>query len=171
MTSKKHRDARVRALDDARISTDAFPKDIIASLLLTFESTVSFSYNDLQLEGKDHNMPLFIQVIIKAKRTLYVMVDDGSAINVCPLRLFNKFGITVEDLKASNVIIRAYDYSKKKVIGNFNATITVGKVQFIIEFTVLKFNPQLWSFFKILKADDESRKISHQQMRLIKNDD
>ena len=54
---------------------------------------------------------------MKAKKISSVIVDDGSAINVCPLRLLHKFGISVEDLEASNMIIKAYDDSKKQVVG------------------------------------------------------
>ena len=42
---------------------------------------------------------------MRAKKTSCVMVDDGSTINVCPLRLLHKFGIPVEELEASNLII------------------------------------------------------------------
>ena len=57
------------------------------------------------------------------------MVDDSSTINVYPLRLLHKFGMNVEDLEESNVIIRAYDDSKKPVIWTFKAVITVGDIE------------------------------------------
>lgn len=65
------------------------------------------------------------------------MVDDGSTINVCPLRLLPKFGINPEDLEQSNVIIRAYDDSKKPVVGTFKVVVTMGDIESVIEFTVL----------------------------------
>ena len=57
------------------------------------------------------------------------MVDNGSAINVCPLRPLHKFRMNVEDLEGSNVIIRAYDDSKKPVIGIFKAVVIVGDIK------------------------------------------
>ena len=64
-------------------------------------------------------------------------MDGGSAINICPLRLLHKFGMNVEDLEGSNVIIRAYDNSKKSVVGTFKAVVTVGDIESITEFTIL----------------------------------
>ena len=69
------------------------------------------------------------------------MVDDGSTINVCPLRLLHKFGISVKELEAFNLIIRAYDDSKKQVVGTFKATITVGEIESVVEFTILDIPP------------------------------
>ena len=52
-------------------------------------------------------------MVMRAKKTSRVMVDDGPAINVCPLRLLYKFEISVEEFEASNLIITAYNDSKK----------------------------------------------------------
>ena len=54
------------------------------------------------------------------------MVDDSSTINVYPLRLLHKFGMNVEDLEESNVIIQAYDDSKKPIVRTFKVVVTVG---------------------------------------------
>ena len=105
MTSEKYQNALAHILDDTKISSDTNPKDMIASLLLKPSCIIFFSDSDHPLEEKTHNMPLFILVVMRAKRTSCVMVNDGSAINVCPLRLLHKFGIPVEELEASNLII------------------------------------------------------------------
>ena len=47
-------------------------------------NAITFSDEDLLLEGMVHNHPLFIQAIVKFKKTSYVMVDNGFAINVYP---------------------------------------------------------------------------------------
>ena len=105
MSSKKHRDALFKALDDAKIATDASPCEMIASLMKAPSNAITFSDEDLPPEGRIHNRPLFIQTIVRSKKTSYIVVDDGSAINVCPLRLLHKFDMNVKDLKESNVII------------------------------------------------------------------
>ena len=105
MASKNHRDTLVRALDDAKIGTDASLCEMIASLMKAPSNAVTFSDEDLPLKGRIHNLPLFIQAIVKSKKTSCVMVDDGSAINVCPLRLLYKFRMNVKDLEGSNIII------------------------------------------------------------------
>ena len=67
-------------MHDTKISSNTTPKDMIASLLLKLSSVIFFSDSDLPLERKAHNKPLFIQVIMRAKKTSCVMVDNGSAI-------------------------------------------------------------------------------------------
>lgn len=65
------------------------------------------------------------------------MVDDGSTINVCPLRLLHKFGINVKDLEQSNMIIRAYYDSKKPVVRTFKAVVTMEDIELVTEFIIL----------------------------------
>ena len=79
MSFKKHRDAIVRALDDANTMNDASPCEMIASLMKDPSNVITFSDEDLPPERRVHNRPLFIQAIVKSKKTACVMVDDGSA--------------------------------------------------------------------------------------------
>ena len=45
--------------------------------------------------------------------------------------------MNVEDLEGSNVIIWAYDDSKKSIIGTFKPVVTVGDIESVIEFTIM----------------------------------
>ena len=55
MSSKKHRDALVRPLDDAKIATDTSPYEMIVSLIKAPSNPVTFSDEDLPLKGRIHN--------------------------------------------------------------------------------------------------------------------
>ena len=141
MSSKKYWDNLVRALDNTKIATDASPCEMIASLMKAPSNAITFLDEDLSHEERIHNHPLLIQALVRSKKTSRVMVDDGFAINVCHLRLLHKFGMNVEDLEESNVIIWAYDDSKKPVVGTFKAVVTMGNIELVIEFTVLDIPP------------------------------
>ena len=78
---------------------------MIASLIQAHSNVVTFSDEDLPLEGRVHNRPQFIQAIVISKKSSCIMVDDGYVINVFPLRLLYQFRMNVEDLEGSNVII------------------------------------------------------------------
>ena len=65
------------------------------------------------------------------------MVDDGSAINVCPLQILPNLGVKVEELTKSNLVIRAYDDSTRSVEGTFVAPVKTGPIEIVVEFTVL----------------------------------
>ena len=60
---------------------------------------------------------------MKEKMACCVMVDNGSAINVCPLRILSKLGLVVTDLKPSEIIIKAYDDTRRPVEGTFRALV------------------------------------------------
>ena len=46
---------------------------------------IVFSNDDLPLERSDHVQPLFINVACSGRRVSSVLLDNGSALNVCPL--------------------------------------------------------------------------------------
>ena len=80
---------------------------MVGSLIETLPRAIVFSDNDLPLEGRDHYRALFIKAEVKGKMTCYIMVDNGSTINVCPMKIMPKLGLAVIDLKPSEVIIKA----------------------------------------------------------------
>ena len=85
-----------------------------------------FTDDDFPLEGRDHHKTLFIKAEVKGKLTCCVMVDNGSTINVCPLKIFPKLGLTEANLKPSEVVIKAYDDTKRPVAGTFRALVKTG---------------------------------------------
>ena len=60
------------------------------------ELTISYFDKDLTKKGKHHNDPLHITVNAKGKRILMVLVDDGSVLNMCPLKTASWLGLSVE---------------------------------------------------------------------------
>ena len=76
------------------------------------EGAVIFTDKDPPLEGRDHHRALFIKAEVRGKLTCCVLVDNGSAINVCPLKILPKLGLTVDDLQALDMIIKAYNDTK-----------------------------------------------------------
>ena len=81
------------------------------------------------MEGRDHHRALFIKTEVKGKMTCCVMVDNGSAINVCPLRILLKLGLIVKDLKPSEVVIKAYDDTRRPVEGTFRALVKTRTIE------------------------------------------
>ena len=65
------------------------------------------------------------------------MVDDGSAINVCPPKILPNLGVKVEELEKLDLVIRAYDDSARSVEGTFVAPVKIGPIEAVVEFTVL----------------------------------
>ena len=107
--SSSHKKALVKALAKMNIQTTVTPEAIVAKVTENKQGVITFSDVDLPAEGRNYNRALFIPAKVRGKRTSYVMVDDGSTINVCPLQTLPNLGVKVEELKKSDLIIRAYD--------------------------------------------------------------
>ena len=105
------------------------PAQIVGLLTETPPGAITFSDEDLPLEGRDHHRALFIKVEVREKMTCCVMVDNGSAINVYPLRVLSKLGLAVADFKPSEVIIKAYDDTRRSVEGTFRALVKTGPIE------------------------------------------
>ena len=115
MNSKAHQEALVLALDHKKIPISHAPEQIVCSLTENPPRVVVFTNDDLPLKGRDHHKALFIKVEVKGKLTCCMMVDNRSAINVCPMKILPKLGLTKADLKPSEVVIKAYDDTKRHV--------------------------------------------------------
>ena len=137
MHSSSHRKALVKALTKMNIQTNATPEVMVAKITENKQGVITFFDADLLVEGRNHNRALFIPAEVKGKRTSYVMVDDGSAINICPLQILPNLGVKVEELTKSDLVIRAYDDSTRSVEGTFVAPVKTGPIEVVVEFTVL----------------------------------
>ena len=101
------------------IKTTVTPKAMVAKVTENKHGVITFSDEDLPVEGRNYNRALFILAEVRGKRTSYVMVDDGSTINVYPLHILPNLGVKVEELKKSDLVIRAYDDSRRSIEGTF----------------------------------------------------
>jgi hypothetical protein len=67
-----------------------------------------------------------------------VLVDNGSSINICPIRTATKIGLTRGQLAPLSLTVRAYDESSRGVIGTFEAECQLGPVSLSMLFHVLE---------------------------------
>ena len=104
-----HRDALIRALSQIRVDTATTPRGLIHFLTADRATCIVFSDIDLRHEGSDHVRPLFIDVACSGRRVSSVLLDNGSALNVCPLGTTIALGFSPSGFLPSIQTIRAYD--------------------------------------------------------------
>ena len=100
-SSITHRDALIRALSQIRVDTATTPGGLIHFLTADRATCIVFSDNDLPLEGSDHVCPLFIDVACSSRRVSFVLLDNGSALNVYPLVTAIALGFSPSDFGPS----------------------------------------------------------------------
>ena len=81
------------------------------------ELTISSFNNGLTKKRKHHNDMLHITVDSIGKRIPMVLIDDGSALNVYPLKTASCLGLSIEDFVPTDQHVRVYDNSKREVLG------------------------------------------------------
>ncbi|KAI8555714.1 hypothetical protein RHMOL_Rhmol05G0196300 [Rhododendron molle] len=113
-SSKEHREGLSLALSRVTVPTDITPEAMVALVLpLLSKHSVMFTERDLLIEGTAHNRPLHISVKCKGFWIPTVLIDNGSAINVCPLRVAYRLGIAKKDFEPSNLAVKAYDSTRR----------------------------------------------------------
>ena len=100
-SSSTHRDALVRALGQIRVDTATTLEGLIHMLTADRATCIVFSDDDLPPEGSNHVQPLFIDVACLGHRVPSVLLDNGSALNVCPLVIAIALGFSPDDFGPS----------------------------------------------------------------------
>ena len=99
---------------------------------------IVFSYDDLPPEGSDHTRPLYISISCSSRRVPFVLLDNGSALNVCSLAIVIALDYAPSDFGPSTQIIRAYDSTRREVMGTLEIELLIGPAIFVTLFHVLR---------------------------------
>jgi len=77
---------------------------------------ISFNDEDLLFGSKLHNQPFFIKGYINEKMVNHILVDDGSIINILPLKTTKKLGIPMNELFLSHMVIQGFNRKGQNAI-------------------------------------------------------
>ncbi|XP_043687918.1 uncharacterized protein LOC122639153 [Telopea speciosissima] len=133
-----HGEAVLKALASTQVPIETGPTHLANLVGATYVvNSMTFSDMDLPLEGSNHTKALHITIDCQGCRIPQVLVDEGSALNVFPLRTFKHLGFDEAGLKPSSQGVRAYDNMRRNVLGVFLTVIVVGPVEFEVDFQVI----------------------------------
>ena len=136
--SYKHRQNLVDLLNQIQVPTTTTSQDMNAMIRsISRELTISYFDKDLTKKGKHHNDPLHITVDAKGKRISMVLIDDGSVLKVCHLKIASCLGLSIEDFVLIDQDVRAYGKSRREVLGTVTLELTIGPMIKKVEFQVL----------------------------------
>ena len=106
-TSNTHKDALIRALSHIRVETSTTLEGLIHMMIDDRATCIVFSADDLPPEGFDHTCSLYISVVCSDHKVSSVLLDNGFALNVCPLATVVALGFAPSDFGPSTQIVRA----------------------------------------------------------------
>jgi len=113
---------------------------------LTATRILSLSKEESLKIGPNHNYALKISVEVMRKTVPLALVNNGSALSVCPLITLNCLGIKVSELTPTFVVVRAYDNTRREVMGSIKLTLGVRPIHPQTEFQVIN----IPTFFNVL---------------------
>ena len=96
-------------MSQIRVETSATPEELIYMMTADRVTCIMFSVDDLPPKGSDHNHHLYIIVVCSSHRVSSILLDNGSALNVCPLATTIALGFAPSDFGPSTETVRAYD--------------------------------------------------------------
>uniref|UniRef100_A0A2N9GA18 G-patch domain-containing protein n=1 Tax=Fagus sylvatica TaxID=28930 RepID=A0A2N9GA18_FAGSY len=138
MASYSHRQAILKLLNQVQIPTDISPEALSAMIgTISQDSVIAFSDKDLPINGTNHNEALNITVDIGENRVPMVLIDNGSALNVCTLKTTICLGINRSEFLPSNQFVKAYDDTKREVHGVVILNISIGPMVQKVHFQVM----------------------------------
>ncbi|XP_034689106.1 uncharacterized protein LOC117916976 [Vitis riparia] len=138
-SSSTHRDALIRALSQIRVETTTTPEGLIHMMTADRATCIVFLDDDLPPEGSDHARPLFISVGCSGRRVPSVLLDNGSALNVCHLATAIALGYAPSDFGPSTQTVRTYDSTRREVMGTLEIELLIGPATFVVVFQKVKF--------------------------------
>ena len=128
----------IRALNQIRVDTATTPEGLIHFLTADKATCIVFLDDDLPLEGSDHVRPLFIDVNCSGSRVPYVLLDNGSALNACPLVTAIALRFLPTNFGSSSQFFRSYNGTQRTVMGALSTHVMIGPVIYSILFQVLR---------------------------------
>ncbi|XP_071921844.1 uncharacterized protein [Coffea arabica] len=126
-SSDMHRDALLEVL-----TKDQIPKDISVANFshmvgnVLFTKQITFSDDELPAEGIGHNKALYIAMRCNEKILPKVLIDNGSALNICPWSTLEKLGLQDIKLRPSGTIVRGFDGAQREPIGEVDLVVEMG---------------------------------------------
>lgn len=132
----------LKILNEAHVTQDITINqfdDVVANI--TASSCLGFSNDELSPEGHAHNKALHISVKCQDSLLSRVLMDIGSYINVMPKNILGKLNNIRTSMKASILVVKAFDVSNRMVIGEVDLPIIAGPHTFMVTFQVMDINP------------------------------
>ena len=107
-------------------------------MMTDMATCVVFSDDDLPPEGLDHILLLYIIVGYLGHRVPSAMLVNGSTLNICPLATTIALSFSPSDFGPSTKIVRAYNSTKREVMGTLVIDLQIDPATFSTLFQVLR---------------------------------
>jgi len=142
MHSTSHRKLLMKILNGAHVERDISLNQFEGIVNhIRANDYLTFTEDEIPSEGRGHNKALHISVKCMDYVLARVLIDNGSSLNVMPKTTLDKIYCEGAHLRPSSMVVRAFDGSRREVIGEIELPIQVGPCTFQIVFQVMDILP------------------------------
>jgi hypothetical protein len=96
-----------------------------------------FIKDELDIEGTEHNKPLYITIRCKDLLKGKVLIDNGSALNMLLKYMLKEMHVNESHIKSSTMTTKTYDGSPKQIIGTLEVELYVRPYMFLVTLQVM----------------------------------
>ncbi|KAF1898641.1 hypothetical protein Lal_00023648 [Lupinus albus] len=142
MNSEAHREVLFKVLNWAHVNHD-ISTDKLGGIInnIMIDNFISFSDQEVPIEGRGHTRPLHISVMCKDFVIGRVLIDNGASLNVMTKRTLSKLPVGDAILGPSSTVVKAFDGARRDVLGEIELPIKIGPCIFKVLFQVMDINP------------------------------
>ena len=135
MHLEPHKKAMLKVLKQAYIPHNA-PIDKIDRLVgnIMMDNYILFNDDEIPPNGRDSTKSLHITTKVKDCTLPKVLIDNGSSLNVMPLSTLMRLPVDRSYMKHTKTVVRAFDDTRQKVIGEIEIEMQIGLCTFNVEF-------------------------------------
>lgn len=132
---------------------------------------LGFCDEELSDEGKNHNFALHISANCQGDSLSNILIDTGSSLNVMPKSTLSKLNYQGAQMRYSGIIVKAFDGSRKSVIGEVDLPIWIGPYVFQITFQVMDIVPAYSCLLgrPLIHEAGAITSTLHQKLKFVKN--
>ena len=137
MHSTFHRKLLMKILSEAHVKQDISLgkfEGIVSHI--TTNNYLTFTEDEIPSEGRGHNKALHICVKCINYVIARVLIDNGSSLNV-PKTTLDKLPCEGTYMRTSAIVVRAFDGSRREVMGEIELPVQIGPCTFSVVFQVM----------------------------------
>ncbi|XP_016676472.1 uncharacterized protein [Gossypium hirsutum] len=108
---------------------------------ISADNFIYFNDDEIPPGGRGSTKALHITTRCKGYTLPSVLVDNGSALNVLPLSTLNRLPIDDSHMKTCQNVVRAFDSTKRKVMGRIDIPLEIGPNIYEVDFLVMDIKP------------------------------
>lgn len=132
----------LKVLDEAHVTSD-ITTEKFAGIVgnIAAHNYLTFTDEEVAPEGRSHNKALHITVKCMDFILARVLIDNGSSLNVHPKMTLDRLPCDQAAIKPTSMVVRAFDGSRRMVMGEIKLPIQIGPCTFPVLFQVMDITP------------------------------